>query len=887
MGIYLGFVQTFDVELYNGNLSKFFNFNPTHELIEGNLHELTDQDVERLLPESYNSNINLSYNNRDDIYYNIEDMRERFDDETLYFFNFELEDLEDNINARGERNKTGYKINARAAIEANKLMEIHRCGFYQIVRIKGNSANALVETAAVDINSIGLVKNIEVLVEKDGFLAGPYKVGYRPSRMGVDASYYVTPKIKENKYLMPGFDVDECKKYSVTVSFDNYDNDTENIIIAQPLNNEKTSYIDVITDEQLIEAFKEVVSKDHTKNGFVNMQDTSKILDLFKDSSLVGDGIPKDVSESRLGKLTNILTSESLISESMSELSETICDLIVNHNNGEMVNDLIEKIIEVRPDFLNEMKDNKLLISKRNKLESDIEKLQQQKDAIEEDFHNLELEAYEKAKDEKDGIISSQELDEEFQKKKEELEKTTGLLGVATNIADLQKRLDELTEETNYLEDHKSHLKSDTTNLESDFINLISNQHERMTNIAFDGFMANRMLSASAKWETEDQEKHYLNSVKKINRIEVAEKSPDEIINYLCRTIQTERPSYDKNTIINIAICMTQGFLTVFSGEPGCGKTSICNIFSKALGLDKIGQLIDRDEYDVSTFSRYVPVSVERGWTSKRDFVGYYNPLSKTFDNSNMLVYDALKQLDTEKKENISKFPFVILLDEANLSPMEYYWADFMNICDGVSDNSYINLGNDNVLLIPDTLHFVATINNDHTTETLSPRLIDRAWIINLPSHDEDVDNSRPIRDPDVDMITWSSLKKAFSPDSIKSSQLGLDASKTYKAVKEKFAIAHIAISPRTDLAIKKYVSVAANYFEADSYETEPYIIALDYAVAQKILPKINGGGEDFEEWLEGTYKLFAENGLEMSARTVREIIDRGNMQMKYYQYFA
>ncbi len=36
----------------------------------------------------------------------------------------------------------------------------------------------------------------------------------------------------------------------------------------------------------------------------------------------------------------------------------------------------------------------------------------------------------------------------------------------------------------------------------------------------------------------------------------------------------------------------------------------------------------------------------------------------------------------------------MILLDEANLSPMEYYWADFMNICDDIDYTSIINLPN-------------------------------------------------------------------------------------------------------------------------------------------------------------------------------------------------
>ena len=48
--------------------------------------------------------------------------------------------------------------------------------------------------------------------------------------------------------------------------------------------------------------------------------------------------------------------------------------------------------------------------------------------------------------------------------------------------------------------------------------------------------------------------------------------------------------------------------------------------------------------------------------------------------------------LNIERKD--SKYPFLIMLDEANLSPIEYYWADFMRLTDRTSKNDdYINVG--------------------------------------------------------------------------------------------------------------------------------------------------------------------------------------------------
>ena len=100
-----------------------------------------------------------------------------------------------------------------------------------------------------------------------------------------------------------------------------------------------------------------------------------------------------------------------------------------------------------------------------------------------------------------------------------------------------------------------------------------------------------------------------------------------------------------------------------------------------------------------------------------------------TFDR---LIKDS--ELLTSKLPVDSRYPVVILLDEANLSPIEYYWAEFMRVADRSSETAMIDIGETKEIYIPETLSFVATINYDQTTEELSPRLIDRSWMFPLLS---------------------------------------------------------------------------------------------------------------------------------------------------------
>ena len=74
-------------------------------------------------------------------------------------------------------------------------------------------------------------------------------------------------------------------------------------------------------------------------------------------------------------------------------------------------------------------------------------------------------------------------------------------------------------------------------------------------------------------------------------------------------------------------------------------------------------------------------VPVEYGWTSKRDFVGYWNPITNRFESSDPARWDLLRTLDAEERSaSGSVYPAMMLLDEANLSPMEYYWSDWMRL---------------------------------------------------------------------------------------------------------------------------------------------------------------------------------------------------------------
>jgi len=328
----------------------------------------------------------------------------------------------------------------------------------------------------------------------------------------------------------------------------------------------------------------------------------------------------------------------------------------------------------------------------------------------------------------------------------------------------------------------------------------------------------------------------------------------------------------NRNEVANYLICLTQGFITTFAGDPGTGKTSLCHILAKALGL------VREDDNN-----RFVEVSVERGWTSHKDFIGYYNPLSKSMEISNREVFNALTVLDGECRRRVEEIaPFLMLLDEANLSPLEHYWAAFLRICDFDSASvRTVNMGGHSILQVPNHLRFLATVNFDHTTEELSPRFIDRSWIITLAPEDINT-NTVMLREPDnVKVISFHSLLKAFSP---KDQKIDPTIMEEWNAIQTIFSSNKMPIFPRNLKMVRNYFQVAFTCM--DTSREENRFAPLDYAVSQKILPTLNGTGEKYGSLVDALLTR-CSGKLPLCHQHLLRIKEAAENNLGFYQFFT
>jgi|GEM_PF-2527481 len=174
----------------------------------------------------------------------------------------------------------------------------------------------------------------------------------------------------------------------------------------------------------------------------------------------------------------------------------------------------------------------------------------------------------------------------------------------------------------------------------------------------------------------------------------------------------------------------------ILAGPSGTGKTKMAQIYAAAvLGFTNLEELNDSNHFRL--------VSVRPEWTDARDIMGYYNPLAKEGEGE----YIATPVLELVLEANNQKdAPFFLVLDEMNIAHVEYYFSDILSAMESGApiklhsktieiknerSNEVLRAENGEVT-IPENLFITGTINVDETTHEISPKVLDRAYVLKL-----------------------------------------------------------------------------------------------------------------------------------------------------------
>ncbi len=340
-----------------------------------------------------------------------------------------------------------------------------------------------------------------------------------------------------------------------------------------------------------------------------------------------------------------------------------------------------------------------------------------------------------------------------------------------------------------------------------------------------------------------------------------------EIINYINETGLLYSPSLIKRFAFSL---MAKRFL-ILSGLAGSGKTQLALAFAKALVEDKEKQMC--------------VVSVGADWTNREPLLGYPNALRPgEYIKPENGVLDLL--IEANKPQNASK-PFFLILDEMNMSYVERYFADFLSAMESheaIALWKECNNGSESCecdvperIELPDNLFIIGTINVDETTYMFSPKVLDRANVIEFKiSIDEMTEFLDGIRQVDCSSICCKAAE--MGADFVKLANCkdfdNVEATTdTLKAFFTELKSVNAEFGYRSATEIFRFISQA--HKNDDTAEKMSKEEVLDAAILQKLLPKLHGSRKKLEPALKGLWKLCFDPSIKDTMQIARENIDK------------
>lgn len=273
----------------------------------------------------------------------------------------------------------------------------------------------------------------------------------------------------------------------------------------------------------------------------------------------------------------------------------------------------------------------------------------------------------------------------------------------------------------------------------------------------------------------------------------------------------------------------------IITGPPGTGKTWLPIIYAAVTYeclMPQKDKEIMRGRLETEGVLKIIPC--RPNWTSPRPLVG-----GKDFKGK--WSQGLLEEFIHHACENEGKKHFLVI-DEMNLSHPEHYLSDFISSMEtGVDIRKEKDREDEkgkSLAWPPGNLAIIGTVNVDETTQTLSPRLKSRAWVLELRTRwDRIIERENGKRRRIAEML--GNLDKALQ-------ETGFG-----------FGIRDLE-------HIDQYTKKASKEFESLMWE----------AISQKLLPKLRGTKDQLKPSLTSIKALLPEGELKEKINTMLEKLE-------------
>ena len=267
---------------------------------------------------------------------------------------------------------------------------------------------------------------------------------------------------------------------------------------------------------------------------------------------------------------------------------------------------------------------------------------------------------------------------------------------------------------------------------------------------------------------------------------------------------------------------------------------------------------------------RIIPVGAN--WTENRHIVGYHNVITDD--------YQPTPAFDLMKQAQFSSEPHFLILDEMNLSHVERYFADFLSAIES-GEKIPIYSEKEEDLEIPPNLFIIGTVNVDETTYMFSPKVLDRANVIEFKTYSAKsyMNNNILLSQPEGNIDYLENPLEGIEIRNMGIDELRNLFNNVYADNEEFWTILSAAIDKfqstlsesgfdfgfRVINEIVRFMAVSWEYEGApvDFANWERYF---DACIKQKILPKLHGSEKIIGDTIDELHKICLDSSIDDEA---------------------
>ena len=336
--------------------------------------------------------------------------------------------------------------------------------------------------------------------------------------------------------------------------------------------------------------------------------------------------------------------------------------------------------------------------------------------------------------------------------------------------------------------------------------------------------------------------------------------------------------AYDKTLILRLVGGIFTKKFCILTGLAGSGKTKIAEAFAMWICASPM---------------QYRIVAVGADWTSNENLLGYADALQTGVYRPP--VNGALELILRASADQAN--PYFLILDEMNLSHVERYFADFLSAME--SANAPLSLHGvaaglqaggvpvPSSLVLPNNLFIIGTVNVDETTYMFSPKVLDRANVIEFratPTQMADFLNAPAA----IDLVGLGSQGTSFAAAFVQRANAEADVATLVDA-------AGTALAPKLKADLLEVFGALADIGAEFGFRTAKEIArfmvihkelsgtawdyknALDAQVVQKLMPKLHGSARKLDGVLKALATFAAMHDLALTGEKVKRMQQRLN----------